>query len=170
MVDLRETSAASDPSGDAPLPDDIPERSDTSPIPAVPQASGSTAMPTRPRQIVGQYPPRHVIYYQFSTSDIRSIGLAQAAATILAAMGTFALSQYLDFSKDITLAEKAGQAVPPFFHNVADLSFWTWIVFWVFAGLAFIWQRNELRRIKAEHGELTIWQKIKKRASNSSSS
>ena len=75
-------------------------------------------------------------FYQFSTSDIRSIGVAQAAATICAALGTFALSNYLDFGKDIALAEEAEQAVPDFLHSMIILSFWAWIVFWGIAVLA----------------------------------
>ena len=103
---------------------------------------------------------RQVTYYQINSSDMRSIGVAQAAATICAAIGTFALSSYLDFSKDITLATKTNENVPEFLHTVASLSFWMWIVFWVIAVLAFIWQRNELSRIKAEHGDPTLRQRL----------
>lgn len=134
----------------------LPEKSGASPAPARPQKSETFS---RPVQVSGKYPVRQVTYYQFSTSDIRSIGLAQAAATIFAAIGTFALSSYLDFGKDITLAEEAGQTAPQFLHNVTELSFWAWIVSWVLAALAFVWQRNELSRIKIEHGELTLWRK-----------
>lgn len=138
--------------------EDVPEKSGASPAPARPQKSSTSS---RPVQVSGKYPVRQVTWYQFSTSDIRSIGLAQVAATICAAIGTFALSLYLDFSKDITLAEKANQTIPEFLQTVADLSFWAWIVFWVIAVLAFFWQQDELSRIKAEHGELTFWRKAK---------
>lgn len=125
--------------------------------PAPPQSSGATS---RPRQVAGKYPMRQVTYYQFNTSDIRSIGIAQAAATLFAALGTFALSLYLDYSKDITLAVEQKQNVPQFLHDVANISFWAWIAFWVLALLAFIYQRNELGRIKTEHGEPTLRQRI----------
>ena len=138
----------------------ISEKSGASPAPARPQKTGTSS---RPVQVAGEYPMRKVTYYQFSTSDIRSIGLAQAAAAVFAALGTFALSSYLDFSKDITLAEEAGQGAPEFLQTVADLSFWVWIVFWVIAALAFFWQGNELSRIKVEHGELTLWRKARNR-------
>lgn len=141
-----------------PPQEDVPEKSGASPAPARPQKSSTSS---RPVQVSGKYPVRQVTWYQFSTSDIRSIGLAQVAATVCAAIGTFALSLYLDFSKDITLAEEAGQSAPEFLQTVADLFFWSWIVFWVIAVLAFVWQRNELGRIKAEHGELTLWRKAK---------
>jgi hypothetical protein len=92
-------------------------------------------------------------YYQFSSSDLRSIGIAQAASIICASIGTFAFSQYLEFSKDVTLAEASKTPVPEFLNGVVRIALWTWIVFWALAIAAFLWQGSEMRRIKAEHGE-----------------
>ena len=159
MVNPEEAAASSEPAAANAEPmRDIPERSAGSAIPAPPQGSASTA--TRPRQVAGNYPMRQVTYYQFSTSDIRSIGFAQAAATICAAIGTFALSGYLEFNKDIALAQEAGQPTPEFLETITNLSFWAWLVFWGVAVLAFVWQGNELRRVKVEHGELTLLEKF----------
>ena len=99
-------------------------------------------------------------YYQISRSDLRTIGVAHVATTIFGSIGTFALAIYFDFNKDITLAVQDEKAVPQFLNDVANISFWAWLVFWFLALLAYLWQGNELRRIRAEHGELTIWKKI----------
>lgn len=114
-------------------------------------------------------------YYQFSTSDIRSIGVAQWGALFCASIGTWALTNYLDFSKDITLAKNAGQDVPDFLDKFTAITFSAWIIFWVAAVVAFIWQDSELQRIKKEHGEssrtekLKIWCKKWRRANISAS-
>ena len=63
-------------------------------------APNKPVISSRPVQVAGKYPVREVTYYQFNTSDIRSIGLAQAAATVLAAIGTFALSSALTQTND----------------------------------------------------------------------
>lgn len=110
---------------------------------------------TRPIQVAGHYPVRTITFYQFSASDIRSIGVAQAATTICASIGTFALSWYIDFSKDIALAVSAKQPVDDLLRSVVEVSFWSWVVFWAVALAAFLWQGNELGRIKEEHGETT---------------
>lgn len=150
MVDHEERSASSDPDDEtAPHPRALPERTGGSADTDTSRGGASTS--TRPVQVRGNYPVREVTWYQFNSSDIRSIGVAQAAATIFAALGTFALSNYIDFSKDITLAERAGENIPDFLHTITDLTFWAWIVFWAVAIIAFIWQGNELMRIKAEH-------------------
>ena len=96
---------------------------------------------------------RVVRWYQFSTSDIRSIGAAQAAATIFAAVGTFALSHYLDLSKDIALA---GEKAPEYLINVASFAFWSCLISWLLAFVAFVWQGLELNRVKQEHGEASV--------------
>lgn len=156
MADQEERSATSDRADEEGVPArEVPEVSAGSPVPEPPQKTGTST--SRPRQIAGKYPQRQMTYYQISSSEIRSIGVAQAFATIFAAMGTFALSSYLDFKKDIALALHAGQEVPPFLDSVTDLVFWAWIVFWAVAIGAFGYQGVELRRIKAEHGELAPW-------------
>lgn len=160
MADIPERTAASELDDGTPILRDVPERSDTSLAPALQESSVSTAMATRPRQIVGHYPPRRVTYYQFSTSDVRSIGIAQAVVTVFAALGTFALSIYLDFGKDITLATGEGESAPQFLYDIESIAFYSWLVFWGLAICAFIYQRTELRRIKAEHGEPSLLSKI----------
>lgn len=163
MADIPDRTAASEPGDAAPALRDVPERSDASLAPALQKSSVSTAMPTRPRQIVGHYPPRRVTYYQFSTSDVRSIGIAQAVVTVFAALGTFALSIYLDFGKDITMATDKGESAPQFLYDIENIAFYSWLVFWGLAVCAFIYQRTELRRIKAEHGEPSLLSKIMER-------
>ena len=162
MADIPERTAASELGDEAPVLREVPERSDTSLAPAPLQSSASTATATRPRQIVGHYPARHVTYYQFSTSDVRSIGIAQMAVAVFAALGTFALSIYLDFGKDITLAMNEGESAPQFLYDIENIAFYSWLVFWGLAVCAFIYQRTELRRIKAEHGEPSLLSKIRK--------
>ncbi|MCI0564219.1 MAG: hypothetical protein MN733_37565 [Nitrososphaera sp.] len=160
MVDTEERSGASESTDDAaPRPRRIPDRTGGSAETEMPRGTAISA--TRPVQVRGNYPVREVTWYQFNSSDIRSIGVAQAAATIFAALGTFALSNYIDFSKDITLAEQDGRDVPQFLYNIADLSFWAWIIFWAVAIVAFLWQGNELMRIKAEHKVPTWLNKIR---------
>lgn len=115
--------------------------------------SGASEIAKVPKQVAGNYPMRQVTYYQINNSDIRSIGVAQAAATICAALGTFFLSTYLDFAKDLALATANDQTPPPFLQGIVNLTFWAWLIFWCIALFAFLWQGNELRRIKSEHGE-----------------
>jgi hypothetical protein len=130
-----------------------PEKFDAATAGGVTAITKSGSVGTRPKQVVGEYPMRLTRYYQFSSSDLRSIGVAQAASIICASIGTFAFSEYLEFSKDVTLAEASKTPVPEFLDTVVSIAFWTWIVFWGIAAWAFLWQGNELRRIKAEHGE-----------------
>lgn len=160
MADIPERTAASELGDGAPALRNVPERSDASLAPALQESSVSTAMATRPRQIVGHYPPRHVTYYQFSTSDVRSIGIAQVAVAVFAALGTFALSIYLDFGKDITLATGEGESAPRFLYDIESIALYSWLVFWGLAVCAFIYTNTELRRIKAEHGEPSLLSKI----------
>ena len=162
MVDQPERSAASERVGeDIPPTERLPERSASSPVSEYPQKSITAE--TRPRQIAGKYPQRQMTYYQISTSDLRSIGVAHAATTICIAIGTFALAAYMDFSKDITIAIEGNQPVPQFLYDIAELSYWGWLVFWFIALVAFIWGKSELSRIKEEHGEHTFWSKVKAR-------
>ena len=117
----------------------------------VPKGLGGGA--TRPRQVAGSYPMRQVTWYQVSTSDLRSLGVAQAATTIFAAMGTFALSLYFDYSGNIALAQSSSQTPPAFLVQIANVTWWAWLGFWVLALGAFGWRRSEWARIRMEHGE-----------------
>ena len=158
MVDQPERSAASGRvDDDTPPTDGLPETSVASPPPTVPSVTAAT----RPRQVAGNYPQRQMTYYQISTSDLRSIGVAQAATTICVAIGTFALAAYIDFNKDITIATEGGQTVPPFLNDIANLSYWVWLVFWGIALVSFIWRRSALSQIKKEHGEPTFRAKLR---------
>jgi hypothetical protein len=103
---------------------------------------------------------RQVTWYQFSSSDLRSIGVAHVVTTLFAAAGTFALSNHLEFNKDITLALQNNQNVPLLLQGISDLLFWVWVFCWVCAAVSFIWQRNELQRIKEEHGEVMLWKQL----------
>lgn len=123
--------------------------------------STEPTLPTRPKQVVGSYPVRQVIWLQISTSDIRSIGIAQLVATISSAIGTFALSVYLDFSKDLTLDTQAGKQASDLLNAVVHISYWSWIIFWIIAAAAFIFQGTEYSRLKAEHGLPSVYGKIK---------
>lgn len=116
---------------------------------------------------------RYVRWYQVNTSDIRSIGVAQAAATFFAAIGTFALSTYIDFSKDISAAESSGAKPAQFLKDVVNLAYWGWIFFWFLALMVLLWQGSELRRIKSEHREVTfigaLWRLLKSKILGSNS-
>lgn len=152
MVSPEDSSGTSDPSP-AEMPVDAVQD----------EKSGSTPSPTsnkRPVQVRGEYPVRLTTYYQFSKSDIRTIGVAQAASTILVALGTFALSFYLEFSKEIAAIIEAENTPDKLLQNISDICFWAWIIFWVLAFIAFLWQGGELRRIKEEHGEPTLSSRI----------
>lgn len=114
---------------------------------------------TRPVQVAGEYPVRQVTWYQINNSDLRSIGIAQAVSTFFAAIGTFMLSLYIEFSKDIALNESADQPVPDFLQSVTSFVYWGWLAFWGVAIISFLWQGLEIRRIKREHGDTSLWQK-----------
>lgn len=135
-------------------------------IPFTTNESAGTASarpPTKPSRIHGKYPVRSVTYYQFNSSDIRSIGVAQAAATILFSLGTAAFFMYLDFSKDIAMATQAKQLIPQFLQDLTSYALAAWKIFWIFGALSFGWQGLELRRIKREHGEVFSWKKLFRR-------
>ncbi len=151
------TSASSGANFGLPSIKNVPEKSAGGPKPNRPQASGTANKPSR---VAGNYPMREVTWYQISTSDIRLIGALQAATTVFFAIGTFLLSNYLDFSKDIILAEQAKTTVPTFLRNVAALGLGGWIGSWLIALAAFLWQGAEVRRVKKEHGELPLWGRI----------
>lgn len=110
-------------------------------------------------KVNARYPMREVTYYQMSRSDFRSMGVAQAAATICAAIGTWAMSNYLELSKDIALAKGT---IPEWLYSVRSMAFWAWLIFWCIALAAFAWQGFEYHRIRTEHGELGFWQKAGK--------
>jgi hypothetical protein len=129
------------------------------------RSGGSAGTSTRPRQVAGAYPMRKVTYYQISTSDIRSIGVAQVATTLFASVGAFALSLYLDYNKDIALAELGEAGVPSFLRELSNVAFWAWLFFWILATFAFFWRQSEWSRIKIEHGESSILSRIKKKVS-----
>jgi hypothetical protein len=117
--------------------------------------------PNKPSRVSGEYPVRNIVWYQFSSSDIRSIGVAQAASVISFSLGTWTLSEWLDFKKDIAQAALSKQPVSDFLQNLASAFFILWICFWAIGLIAFFWQGLELRRIKVEHGEMTVFQKIR---------
>lgn len=137
-------------------------------VSALAEQSGTTtptrfsrsASNNRPKRVEGVYPMRYTTYYQFSSSDIRSIGVAQAATTFFAAAGTFSMSYFFDIGKDIAVMDSSQLGVN-YLQNVANLCLTAWAVFWFIAVVAFIWQGVELRRIKAEHGEATYSAKVK---------
>jgi len=143
---------------DQPSADLVPEKTGASGLPAAPEQTGTPA--TRPRQIAGQYPQRQMTWYHISTSDLRSIGIAQNAATICVGIGTFAIATYIDFNKDIAIAESSGQQLPRLFDVAADLLLIFGVIFWLLAVIAFLWRRSELSRIKEEHGEQTLRSKL----------
>ena len=97
-------------------------------------------------------------WYLVNSSDVRSIGVAQSAATILVGMGTFAMSHYFDITKDI--AAYSDNAAPQYLISVSSLALSAWIFFWAIALLAFIWQGVEWARIKSEHGIDPWWKLI----------
>ncbi len=119
-------------------------------------AAQKKSLSKRPVQVQGSYPVRKTTYYLFSNRDIRSIGYTQAASAIFAAFGTFALSVYLDFSKDLRIIEESNKTPDEYMENVSNVSLSLWIIFWLLALAAFWWQKSEIRRIKEEHGELTF--------------
>lgn len=131
------------------------EKSDSSP----PPTDDDLMFGSRPKQVRGDYPVRKITWYQVNTSDIRSIGVAQAAATVFAALGTFALSSYLDLKKEMVLNEENTRAAN-FLDPVADLAFGAWLVFWGIAIVAFVWQVWELGRIKEESGNPSFLRSI----------
>ena len=92
---------------------------------------------------------RTITWYQINTSDIRNIGVAQAAVTFFAAFGTFALSVFVELQKDIAIAP---DDVKPYLESTANLWHFVWAIFWIVAAVAFFWQGNELARIKEESG------------------
>lgn len=115
-------------------------------------ASGlDSAKRTRPIQVTGHYPERHVTYYQVSTSDLRALGVFQAVSTIAGSLGTFAMSLYFDYRAG--LADQPSPAADPFMQSVTNVAFWAWIGFWIIAVGAFIWRQTEWARIRVEHGE-----------------
>jgi len=97
------------------------------------------------------YRERTVNYFNFSESDIRHINVANICTAIFAAIGTFALTAYFDFSKDLAIAD---DKAPELLVRVTSLLFWSWLVCWGLAAIAFLWLRNEIQRIKEEHGVL----------------
>ena len=146
MVELEDKAAASEKlDSGMPQLENVPEKSGTGSEPPPPTKASRS---TRPKQIRGRYPPRKVTWYQISTSDLRSMGIAQAGTTVFAAMGTFALSIYIEFSKDIALLGPDKKEVAQVLQDTADLAFWTMIFCWTIAVFAFIWRGSDLRRIK----------------------
>ena len=107
-------------------------------------------------------PVRKITWFQFSSSDIRSIGVAQAASTIFAALGTFAMSTYWDLSKDLALAEANNDAIPDALLTISNITLGGGLVFWFLSIAAFLWQGSELSRIKAEHGHDGWYQRLRR--------
>ncbi len=103
---------------------------------------------------------RRVTWYQVSASDFRNVGLVQIATTFFGAIGTFALSIYLDYSKDVAIARSAKSSIPAFVETAANIAFWAWIIFWFVALALLIWQGTELHRIKVEHGQKPFYERI----------
>lgn len=160
MAETSDKSGVSVPTNDRPsIVDDRPEKSGATPPSSRPTRSGTN---TRPVQVSGSYPVRQVTWFQISNSDLRSIGVAQATATFFSALGTFALSQYLEFNKDASLLMQQNKLVPSYLSNFVELAFWSWVVFWLMAVLAFFWHRSELGRIKEEHGVFTLSRRIRR--------
>ena len=133
--------------------------------------SGASETANVPKQVAGSYPMRQVTWYQINNSDLRSIGVAQVVTTFFAALGTFALAIYLEYNKDLALLNatlKANNQLSsttssPYLELIVNLSLWAWLICWGFALIAFVWKETELRRIKSEHGEPNIWQRLKMR-------
>jgi hypothetical protein len=134
---------------------DIPSGGESNYGGTFPTTGGSTPHRTRPVQVAGHYPERHVTWYQVSTSDARLLGIAQAVTTVFASLGTFALSQYLEIWRD---SAASNQLLSTF---VSNLMFYGWLVFWVIAGGAFVWRQSEWERIRREHGEPSLPNRIR---------
>ena len=103
---------------------------------------------------------RHEVYYQVTAFDLRNMRIAQAATAIFASISTFSFSVYVDFRKDISLADQADQPVDALFHNVVTLLFGAFVLFALLALTAWILQGTELRKIKAAHGQRSWLQKF----------
>lgn len=104
---------------------------------------------------------RRVTWYDVNSSDLRSIFAGQAVYTVTFAVGTLAMSQYWEISKDIGMSQLADQPVPQFMTDVENFAFWLGAVCWLVAVLAFAWQGSEWRRIRREHGAPTLPQQIR---------
>lgn len=118
---------------------------------------------SRPVQARGNYPERTVTWYHISRSDIRNLSVASWATTLFTAVGTYGLTVYLDFSKDIQLSTEAPEHSVELLSSVAAIAFAGWIFCWAMALVAFLWRERELLLIKEEHGELPWWKRFRSR-------
>ena len=122
--------------------------------PGVSAADSKPATVRRSSRVTGVFRDRIVKYYHFSNSDISHIKAANVIAVMFFGIGAWALSSFVEFSKDITLA---GTNVPTLLSAVTDVFFIGWLLCWAIAGIAMFWQAKEIHRIKLEHGDPGLW-------------
>ncbi len=110
---------------------------------------------------LNEYPARTVTYYQISTSDLMVLGASQFATTLFTSGGTFCLSIYLDYKKDV---DAAGHAAEVALINTANNWFYASLFLFILASICFLFRKLELSRIVSEHGdEVTLVGAIKSR-------
>jgi hypothetical protein len=124
--------------------------------------SGGTTRPRKRSRIRERNPMRLVTWYTVNNTDIRNIGVAQAATVAAFSIGTWALDKYLDLQKDIAQANASHQQLSNYVLNLEEAFRVLWIILWVVGVISLVWQSSEWRRIRTEHGEMTWRERIKK--------
>jgi hypothetical protein len=95
-----------------------------------------------------------VVWYTILSSDLKFLGLTQFATTVLAAAGTFMLALYFDLRKEV---QQAGANVLEWMTEQRDQWYWGGLICLSLAVVALCWRKLEYGRIKAEHGEKSLW-------------
>jgi len=127
---------------------------ESKPAPAPRPQQLSNRPPTKPKPVAGTYPPRNVVWYTILSSDLKFLGLTQFATTVLAAAGTFMLALYFDLRKEV---QQTGTGAPGWMTEQRDQWFWGGLICLGLAVVTLCWRKLEYGRIKAEHGEKSLW-------------
>lgn len=135
---------------------DIPPGAPAAP-PRISTGKTKPATTQRSSRVAGRYRDRIVIYYHFSSSDIRHIKAANIIAAVFFGVGAWLLTNFVEFSKDITLA---GENAPTLLTSVTQVLLVGWILCWMISAVAIFWQAREIHRIKMEHGDPGLWQRF----------
>lgn len=110
--------------------------------------------PVKPR---GHFPERKMTWFQFNTSDLRALGAYNGVTTLFAAAGTYLMSVYLDYSKEMQMNGDAAGESFELLRSITNISLVSWIFCWIIAVLAFLIREVTLARIKEEHGVSPWW-------------